>query len=136
MSETIISSRAYTKMILHAAKYPHCAVNGVLLSSKDSKSKYLEIIDAIPLFHICLHVTPMAEISLMQVYLISINYLSDVKGFQFQIEAMAAEDGLQISGYYAAAERFYDNSIEKAPGAKIADKIADNLNNACFFVVR
>lgn len=57
-----ISERAYAKMIFHAAKYPYLAVNGVLLASKTDN----EIIDAIPLFHQCLYVTPMVEIALMQ----------------------------------------------------------------------
>jgi len=29
--EVTFSPRAYSKMILHAAKYPHCAINGLLL---------------------------------------------------------------------------------------------------------
>lgn len=66
-----ISARAYTKMILHAVKYPHLAVNGVLLAkvqtSTAKSANRLEIIDAIPLFHQCLHVTPMAEVALTQV---------------------------------------------------------------------
>lgn len=67
-----ISSRAYTKMILHAAKYPHCAVNGILLSGgKDSagasRGNVVYIQDVIPLFHQCLHVSPMAEVALLQV---------------------------------------------------------------------
>lgn len=66
MSDVKISSRAYTKIVLHAAKYPYAAVNGILLAPKD-KSKNQYIIDAIPLFHQCLNVTPMAEIALIQV---------------------------------------------------------------------
>lgn len=66
MSEVTLSSRAYIKMMLHVAKYPHLALNGVLLASKE-KSKNLIIVDAIPLFHQCLHVTPMSEIALLQV---------------------------------------------------------------------
>lgn len=71
MSDFKISPKAYTKIIFHAAKYPHCAVNGILLTEKDTEeneSKGLPIVDAIPLFHQCLHVTPMAEIALTQVY--------------------------------------------------------------------
>ena len=30
--------RAYSKMILHAAKYPHCAINGVLLAKSDKRN--------------------------------------------------------------------------------------------------
>ena len=51
------------------------------------------------------------------------------------MEAKIATENLQIYGYYAAAENFYDNSLEKAPGSKIADKIAENNSSACFVVV-
>lgn len=67
MCDYKISDRAYTKLIFHAAKYPHLAVNGLLLSEKPTKGSVVEIVDAIPLFHQCLHVTPMAEVALMQV---------------------------------------------------------------------
>ena len=33
--EVEFSGRAYYKMVLHAAKYPHCAVNGLLLTKVD-----------------------------------------------------------------------------------------------------
>lgn len=50
---------------------------------------------------------------------------------------MAADEGLQIAGYYAAAENFNDNSIEKLPGARIADKISEQLGNAvCVMVLK
>lgn len=52
-----------------------------------------------------------------------------------QAEALAAEDDMQIAGYYAACELFQDNSIEKAPGVKIADKIAENNPNAAFILL-
>lgn len=67
MSAIQFSPRAYTKMILHASKYPHLAVNGVLLASKEKSGKGLQIVDTIPLFHQCLYVTPMAEVALVQV---------------------------------------------------------------------
>lgn len=67
MAEASITAKAYAKILFHAAKYPHLAVNGLLLAEKGSKSKYPAIVDAIPLFHHCLHVTPMAEIALLQV---------------------------------------------------------------------
>jgi hypothetical protein len=58
MQETQISILAYCKLILHAAKYPHAAVNGLLLAKKptdsdgeDDKKEDVEILDAIPLFH-------------------------------------------------------------------------------------
>lgn len=68
MSEVNISPRAYAKLIFHAAKFPHCAVNGIFLADADSVGKKtLVIVDAIPLFHQCLFLTPMAEIALTQV---------------------------------------------------------------------
>ncbi|XP_017054296.1 ER membrane protein complex subunit 8/9 homolog [Drosophila ficusphila] len=117
MCDYKISERAYTKLIFHAAKYPHQAVNGLLLAEKTSKGSQVEIVDAIPLFHQCLHVTPMAEVALMQ------------------IDAYAEREGLVIGGYYAAPENFYDNQIDKTPAAKIAEKIQENYKNACFAVV-
>ncbi|XP_062549749.1 ER membrane protein complex subunit 8/9 homolog [Armigeres subalbatus] len=114
MSEVNFSARAYCKMMLHAAKYPHLAVNGLLLGAKGDQQK---VLDAVPLFHQCLHVSPMAEIALIQV------------------EAKAAKQGLQVLGYYAAAENFYDNSVEKAPGGRIAEKVAENVTGAVFAVI-
>ncbi|XP_017146107.2 ER membrane protein complex subunit 8/9 homolog [Drosophila miranda] len=117
MCDYKISERAYTKLIFHAAKYPHQAVNGLLLAEKTSKGSLVEIVDAIPLVHQCLHVTPMAEIALMQ------------------IDAYAEQEDLVIAGYYAAPENFYDNQIDKAPAVKIADKIQENFKHACLALV-
>ena len=67
----IISVQAYCKMILHAAKYPHNTVNGILLATarKDTPSDRKEVVvcDAVPLFHISIHLTPMSEVALLQV---------------------------------------------------------------------
>lgn len=117
MTNYKISSRAYSKMVLHAAKYPHCAINGLLLASAKDSSNNIEIIDVMPLFHQNLHLSPMAEIALVQT------------------ETLAAADDLQIAGYYAACELFQDNTIDKAPGVKIADKIAENNPNAAFIIL-
>lgn len=78
MSDVKISSRAYTKIILHAAKYPYASVNGILLAAKD-KSKNQYIVDAIPLFHQCLNVTPMAEVALVQVNEIQIYVILTIR---------------------------------------------------------
>lgn len=104
-------------MVLHAAKYPHCAINGLLLASNKDSNSNIEIVDVMPLFHQCLHVSPMAEIALLQT------------------EALAAANNLQIAGYYVACELFQDNTIEKAPGMRIADKIAENNPNAAFIII-
>lgn len=67
MAEVSFNARAYCKMILHAAKYPHCAINGILLGRWNKDTEELVLMDAVPLFHICLQVSPMAEIALTQV---------------------------------------------------------------------
>ncbi|XP_046992996.1 ER membrane protein complex subunit 8 [Schistocerca americana] len=119
MAEIKFSARAYCKMILHAAKYPHCAINGLLLAedskSKDAKSKGLVITDAVPLFHICLQVFPMTEVALTQV------------------DFWASKAGLVIAGYYMANENIRDMSHER--GQRVADKIAENFSSACLVVI-
>jgi len=64
-----LSKVAYSKIILHAFKYPHTAINGVLLASEGSNAQCLKYVDAIPLFHHNLGLAPMLEVALMQVNL-------------------------------------------------------------------
>ncbi|EFN75526.1 ER membrane protein complex subunit 8/9 homolog [Harpegnathos saltator] len=118
MANVFFSPRAYCKIILHAAKYPHCAINGLLLGKQKTKDGRadLYIEDAIPLFHICLHVSPMAEIALTLV------------------DQLAVSKGLILAGYYLANENINDLSTDR-PAHRIADKIAENFNNALLVVV-
>ena len=116
MADVNLNARAYCKMILHAAKYPHCSINGLLLGRLNKDTDELMIIDAIPLFHICLQVSPMAEIALTQV------------------DQIAANQDLIIAGYYVANENILDLSADKAAN-RIADKIAENFPSACLIVV-
>ncbi|KAA8595564.1 hypothetical protein FQN60_010855 [Etheostoma spectabile] len=52
-----LTSQAYCKMVLHAAKYPHCAVNGLLVAEKTKEKKKVGhgepvlCVDCVPLFH-------------------------------------------------------------------------------------
>ncbi|XP_052741795.1 ER membrane protein complex subunit 8/9 homolog [Bicyclus anynana] len=122
MGEVSLETSAYAKIILHAAKYPHCAVNGVLLADgsnikSGNKNQDLDIVDSIPLFHHSHYVSPMAEIALTQ------------------IELQAQQDNRVIAGYYAACENFRDNTVEKCPGQKIAEKIVEYFPSAVFIVV-
>ncbi|CAH2237543.1 ER membrane protein complex subunit 8/9 homolog [Pararge aegeria] len=122
MGEVSLETSAYAKIILHAAKYPHCAVNGVLLADgskvkSGNKNQELDIVDSIPLFHHSHYVSPMAEIALTQ------------------IELQAQSDNRVIAGYYAACENFRDNTVEKCPGQKIAEKIVEYFPSAVFIVV-
>ncbi|KOB74578.1 UPF0172 protein [Operophtera brumata] len=122
MGDITFETAAYAKIILHAAKYPHCAVNGVLLADAakirdGAKNQDLTIVDSIPLFHHSHYLSPMAEIALTQ------------------IETMAQTDNRVIAGYYAACENFRDNTVDKCPGQKIAEKIAEYFPSAIFVVV-
>lgn len=62
-----ISPRAYAKILLHASKYPHKAVNGVLLGDETLQDGEVYVLDAVPLFHICLGLAPMLEVALARV---------------------------------------------------------------------
>ncbi|XP_076049200.1 ER membrane protein complex subunit 8/9 [Oratosquilla oratoria] len=112
-----ISSAAFTKMVLHAAKYPHAAVNGILLSSssREGQSRIM-FEDAVPLFHQQLGLSPMMEIALTQ------------------IEQRYRSDGLVIAGYYQANEHFRDN-VPDFIAMKVAEKIAENNNDACLIMI-
>ena len=69
MAEVNVSVQAYAKMLLHAAKYPHCSVNGVLLAedTKAKEKKMIRFVDCVPLFHLSLTLAPMLEAALLQV---------------------------------------------------------------------
>jgi hypothetical protein len=49
-----LGTKAFIKPLLHALKYAHCAVNGLLLArddaTKDGRSTIVAV-DAVPLFH-------------------------------------------------------------------------------------
>lgn len=70
-----LTSQAYCKMLLHAAKYPHFAVNGLLVAEKtkekkkDGHSDPVLCVDCVPLFHGTLALAPMLEVALTLVSL-------------------------------------------------------------------
>ena len=92
-----ISTRAYVKMVLHVAKYPHALVNGVLLAKigQQKSNQRLVVIDSIPLFHQTEGLSPMTEVALTQ------------------IETRAASVGMIIAGYYHANRLFKGKMIFK-----------------------
>lgn len=63
----VLSPKAYAKLVAHCCKYPHAAVNGVLIGSVNKKDNSVNIQDAIPLFHLYLSLSPMLEVALTQV---------------------------------------------------------------------
>ncbi|XP_050421201.1 ER membrane protein complex subunit 8/9 homolog [Adelges cooleyi] len=116
MSKVSFSTLAYCKIVAHAAKYPHCEVNGLLIADAPAKGDKLVIIDSVPLFHQCLHVSPMSEIALMQ------------------IDQIANTCNMYIAGYYLANETLDDLSYDK-PAHKIMDKIAEHETDICMVVI-
>lgn len=64
-----ISAKAYAKIVLHCCKYPHKAVNGVVIGTFSDKDQgaSVAIQDAVPLFHQNLSLAPMLEVALRQV---------------------------------------------------------------------
>jgi len=110
------SVKAYLKILLHACKYPHKAVNGVLLSGSIGSSNDNLIVDAIPLFHQCLGLAPMLEVALAQ------------------IDAYCRGNKLHIAGYYQANEHFNDNEPNWI-AFKIAEKIQEHNSHAVLCMI-
>lgn len=60
-----VADLAYTKLILHALKYPHQTVNGVLLGApSQAVGQTIDIVDAVPLQHHWTNLSPMMEVGL------------------------------------------------------------------------
>ena len=102
-----ISTRAYCKMIMHAAKDPSSSINGLLLAKKSGERNVLYV-DCIPLFHINTALAPMVEVALAQV------------------ENEVTRSGMRIAGFYHAHDNLRDNHVDTF-SQKIADKIAENI---------
>lgn len=67
LENVTISLRCYLKILMHAFRYPHATVNGLLIMEKKKKSKANRLVDCIPLFHSGHGLTPMLEVALNQV---------------------------------------------------------------------
>ncbi|XP_006010819.1 ER membrane protein complex subunit 9 [Latimeria chalumnae] len=118
MCEVEISAQAYVKMRLHAARYPHCAVNGILLSErrKEGQADCICVTDCIPLFHQCLSLTVMWEVALNQ------------------IELWSAHKHQMVAGYYQANAILEDKSPNMA-AQKLAGRISDYFKDAVLIML-
>ena len=79
-----LSLKAYSKIVLHCCKYPHKAVNGVVIGSISKKDQSVQIQDAIPLFHLGLGLAPMLEVALAQVQVVVLGHVPFRKGIWSQ----------------------------------------------------
>ena len=128
------------KILLHGAKHPHLAVNGILLGKATDSA--VSITDAVPLFHNSTQLAMPTEIALTQVGMQDLHAWresvdrchSDVASCA-QIEAYAATPGSpQIVGYYQGDSRF--QAADMGPlSRKMADKISDRHPNAVLLLL-
>ena len=75
MPNYTISLEAYSKLILHAHRYPTQQIHGVLLAKNVKDSSNVAITDSIPLFHSYI-LGPMLEVALLQAR-IQIHWLNE-----------------------------------------------------------
>lgn len=138
-----LTTQAYCKMVLHGAKYPHCAVNGLLVAERQRPRKehppgagnHTLFVDCIPLFHGTLALTPMLEVALTL------------------IDSWCKDNSYVIAGYYQANERVKDARgflwLQPARGQgtagkyphpnqvaeKVASRIAEGFSDAALIMV-
>ncbi|KAI1726008.1 ER membrane protein complex subunit 8 [Ditylenchus destructor] len=105
----------YSKMVLHAVKYPHCAVRGVLLGetktaeeASSSGSVAYKIVDAIPALHNSL-LSPQMEILLIH------------------LDAYCQENKLKIVGFYFANQQATDTSFDDILGRFAMEKMLNPI---------
>ncbi|XP_072836800.2 ER membrane protein complex subunit 8 [Pogona vitticeps] len=130
-----LSTQAYCKMVLHGAKYPHCAVNGLLVAEKQppphphqhprgrerdalpsAAAAHPLLVDCVPLFHGSLALTPMLEVALTL------------------IDSWCKENSYVIAGYYQANERLKDASPNQV-AEKVASRIAEGYSDPALIMV-
>lgn len=115
-----LSTQAYSKMLLHAAKYPHCAVNGLLvaekLKRKDGARDATLCVDCVPLFHGTLALAPMLEVALTL------------------IDTWCKENKYVIAGYYQANERIKEARPNQV-AEKVATRISENFSEATMIML-
>jgi hypothetical protein len=82
-----IGQEAYTKLILHSAKYPNLPVQGILIGSALNS----KITDAIPLFHQPLLTTPSLQMALEMISLSIKNSKKFIVGLYFGNDSVSDE---------------------------------------------
>ncbi|XP_073431471.1 ER membrane protein complex subunit 9 isoform X3 [Dendrobates tinctorius] len=113
MCEVELSTRVYVKMILHAARYPHCTVNGALLGRRTPGC--LTLCDCVPISH-QLPLALSLEVALTQ------------------IDSWSALQGLVIAGFYQANAILRDTSINSAT-LRSASLIAEYQDDAVLILM-
>lgn len=114
MTSYVVEGEAYVKIMLHAAKYPHRVVNGILVGKAEGQGYVIQ--DAFPLFH--QHtLAPMLELACAS------------------IEAYCAtKEECLIVGYYHGNELVDDMKVHPI-AQSIADKIESNCSRSCLLLI-
>ncbi|XP_029437499.1 ER membrane protein complex subunit 9 [Rhinatrema bivittatum] len=118
MCEVEISMRAYVKMCLHAARYPHMAVNGVLLGYGGSQTGCLYLTDCVPLSHGLLPLSLPLEVALSQI----------------DLWRAEKEDGRVLAGYYQANSSLDEKSPSTA-AVRIAGRVSEYFEDAVLIML-
>jgi len=111
-----LADLAYTKIILHALKYPHQTVNGVLLGPTPTPGATISIVDAVPLQHHWTTLSPAMESGLGM----TANY--------------AHSNRLHVVGYYQTPARVGDTTLSPV-GERVAAKIKETFQNPIALVL-
>ncbi|XP_069094234.1 ER membrane protein complex subunit 9 [Pleurodeles waltl] len=113
MGELEISSQAYIKMCLHAARYPYGAVNGVLLARRPQggRAECLCVTDSVPLFHNHLSLSLGLEVALNQ------------------IDLWSLKQDLILAGYYQANAALDDKNASNV-ALRTAGRLSEYFNDA------
>lgn len=130
-----LSGRCYSKIILHACKYPSQPVLGLLLGFDRNGSKEganWEIIDSVALFH-SNPLAPMLEAALLQVEA-HVKCLNRDVSLHSQDIVGEGAGKVAIVGCYFANQRHNDRNLHHIV-AKLANKIAENVKNPIVFMV-
>ncbi|KAL1786598.1 ER membrane protein complex subunit 8 [Sigmodon hispidus] len=119
-----LTSQAYCKMVLHGAKYPHCAVNGLLVGERQRPRKvhlpgsgsHTLCLDCITLFHSTLAPVPMLEVMLTL------------------IESWCNDNSCVVAGYYQANQHVKDASPNQV-AEKVASRTAEGFSDTVLIMV-
>merc|ERR1712110_49710 len=105
-----ISAKCFTKIKLHAYKYPQCEVTGVLLAHDESPT---HLVETIPLFHQGTRLIPMLEVAFEH------------------IQSYCEKHDLKIVGYYEIPNLVRPEAVLSPFAQRIGDKISQaNTNNS------
>jgi hypothetical protein len=142
-----VDNLALLKILLHSAKYPASAINGILLGTAglgDDKDPLVHVTDAIPLFHSFLTLAPALETALLQVGAQKLMQgcslgccaTANQGAGMRQVDAYCqGQADLQVVGYYHANEGLKDTEL-KPFARRIADRIQQRCPQAVVLLVR